>query len=106
MRKDETKGIGKADPPILLRLATLNTNRGTWHGILGMHRYAIREMMRQDRKRGREGEREKKEKEGRERRGRQERGSGYFSHKETNALRARKFQSPPLRRKYKVDFSN
>lgn len=70
MRKDETKGIGKADPPILLRLATLNTNRGTWHGILGMHRYAIREMMRQDRKRGREGERERR------RRKKEEKGGG------------------------------
>lgn len=68
MRKNEIERIGKADPSILPRLATLNTNRGTWRRIPGMHRYAMREMIRQERKR----KRKKKKKTGK-------RGSGYFS---------------------------
>lgn len=86
--KDEAGRIVQADPPILPRLTTLNTNRGTWHEILGMRQNA----RCAGRKSGRAGE------EG-------SANAGYFSPVETNALRARKFQSPPLRRKW-VDFSN
>jgi len=42
----------EADPPILPRLTTLNTNRGTWHKIHGMRQNAMRRMKERERKGG------------------------------------------------------
>jgi hypothetical protein len=38
--KDASGRIREADPSILSRLATMNTNRGTWHGTVASRRIA------------------------------------------------------------------